>query len=208
MWSGWCLCSTPSNRILRVSSASNTFSIFGLVFPTTAAGFSAAVHWSFSRLLLLASEFPTFHEQLSWYVWILRHVQWRRYYVIFLLALSSFGFSVVHLCFAFFFAASDICFHICGHTLAVLEVVCFLVSLSPDHVYPSRGLSVNKKNLVKPAHATDNSLTIHAPVIVIIFPSLHQVMYECSGNVDVLHGKGSDYSFGMYSLTLGSTWWR
>ena len=54
------------------------------------------------------------------------------------LALSSFGFSTANLCFAFFFAASDKC------PLSGLEVVCFLVSLSPDHVYPSGGLSVNK----------------------------------------------------------------
>ena len=32
------------------------------------------------------------------------------------LALSSFGFSIAHLCFAFFFAASDMYFHISGHT--------------------------------------------------------------------------------------------
>ena len=50
------------------------------------------------------------------------------------LALSSFSLSMAHLCFAFFFAASDICFHISGHTLSGLEVVCFLVSLHPDHV--------------------------------------------------------------------------
>ena len=73
------------------------------------------------------------------------------------LSLSSFGFSIVHLCFAFLFAASDICAHISGHTLSGLEVVCFLVSLSPDHVYPSGCLSFNKMNLVKPVHASDNS---------------------------------------------------
>ena len=32
---------------------------------------------------------------------------------------------------SFFFAASDICFHISGQTLSGLEVVCFLVSLPP-----------------------------------------------------------------------------
>ena len=58
------------------------------------------------------------------------------------LALSSFGFSITHFCFALLFAASDICFHISGHTLSGLEVVCFLVSLSQDHVYPSGGLFV------------------------------------------------------------------
>ena len=76
-----------------------------------------------------------------------------------LLALSTFGFSMIHFCFALRFDASHICFHISGHTLSGVEVFCFLVSLLPDHVYPSSGLSVNKMNLVKPVHASDNSLS-------------------------------------------------
>ena len=68
------------------------------------------------------------------------------------LALSSIGFSIVHLRFAFFLAASDICFHISGHTLSGREVVCFLVSFLPDHVHPSGDLSLNRKNLVKHVH--------------------------------------------------------
>ena len=64
-----------------------------------------------------------------------------------------------HFCFAFFFAASDICFHIYGHTSSEREVVCFLVSLHPDHVYPSNDLSFNRTNLVKPVHASHNSLS-------------------------------------------------
>ena len=75
------------------------------------------------------------------------------------LALSIFGFSMAHFCFAFFVAASDICFHISGHTLPGLEAVCFHVSLLLDHVYPSGCLSFNEMNLVKPVHATDNSLS-------------------------------------------------
>ena len=39
-----------------------------------------------------------------------------------LLALSSFGLSMIHFCFALLFAASDTCFHISGHTLSGLEV--------------------------------------------------------------------------------------
>ena len=62
-------------------------------------------------------------------------------------------------CFVLLFAASDICFHISGHTLSGLEVVCFLVSLLPDHENLSGGLSFNKMNLVKPVHASDNSLS-------------------------------------------------
>ena len=78
------------------------------------------------------------------------------------LALSSFGFSIAHFCFALLFAASDMCFHISGQTLSGLEVVCFLVSLSlpsPDHVFPSGGFAFNQMNHVKPVHASDNSLS-------------------------------------------------
>ena len=96
------------------------------------------------------------------------------------LALSSFGFSIAHLCFAFFYAASDMCFYISGNTLSGFEVVCFLASLLPEHVYPSRGLSFNKMNLLKPVHASDNFLSPSTFQKSSIFsPSLHQVMYEC-----------------------------
>ena len=92
------------------------------------------------------------------------------------LALSSFGFSIVHFCFALLFASSDICFHISGHSLAGLEVVCFLVSPPPDHVYPSGGLSFNKMNLVKPVHASDNSLSPSTFQQSSIFsPTIHPV---------------------------------
>ena len=75
------------------------------------------------------------------------------------LALSSFGFSIAHLCFPFFFAASDINFHISGHTSSGREVFCFLVSLAPDHEDPSGGLSFSRTNLVNPVHASDNSFS-------------------------------------------------
>ena len=61
------------------------------------------------------------------------------------LALSSFGFSKAHLCFAFFFAASDINSNISGHTLSGREVLCFLASLSPEHEHPSGGFSFSRK---------------------------------------------------------------
>ena len=75
------------------------------------------------------------------------------------LALSSSGFSIAHLCFAFFFAASDMCFHIFGHTLSGREGVCFLVSLTRDPCVPIRWPLGQKMNLVKPVHASDNSLS-------------------------------------------------
>ena len=73
--------------------------------------------------------------------------------------LSSFGFLIAHLCLAFFFAASDMCVHISGHTSSEREGVCFLVSLLPDHVYSSGGFLFNKVNLVKFVSAFDNFLS-------------------------------------------------
>ena len=96
-----------------------------------------------------------------------------------LLAFSSFRLSIAHVCFSFRFDASDICFHISGHNVSGLEVVCFLVSLSPDHAYPSGGFSLNTVHLVKPVHASDNSRsssTFHWHRYV--FPTIHPGLYE------------------------------
>ena len=58
----------------------------------------------------------------------------------------------------FLFAdASDIYFQTSGHRESGLDVVCFLVSLSPDQVYFSSGFSSNIVNLVKLDHVSDNS---------------------------------------------------
>ena len=75
------------------------------------------------------------------------------------LALSSLGFSVAHFCSAFRFDASDVCFRKSGHTLSGREFFCFLVGLPLDLVFPSGGLSFNEMNLVKPVHASDDSLS-------------------------------------------------
>ena len=129
--------------------------------------------------MLLASEFPTFYERFDcelefFIVWLSEE------YSSELSGIVEFGFSMAHLCFAFFSAASDKCVHISGHTLSGPEIVCFLVSLYLDHVYPSGGLSFNKMNLVKPVSASDNSLSpIHVPVIFNnVSPSIHPRMYE------------------------------
>ena len=54
-------------------------------------------------------------------------------------------------------SANTVNFHISGHTSSGREVVCFLVSLAPDHVYPSGGLSFSRTNLVNLVHASNNS---------------------------------------------------
>ena len=140
--------------------------IFGLAFPNTAAGFTAAIYWCFKRqccwhrnFQLSTSVFFMFFfcfcfKKKSSYAGSMKKIPRH------CLALSSLGFSIAHLCFAFRFDASDICFRISGHTLSGFEVVCFLIGLSPDQVYPSGGCSFNKMNLVKPVHASDNSLSL------------------------------------------------
>ena len=67
---------------------------------------------------------------------------------------------MAHFCFDLRFDASirRMLPHIWPYTVG-LEVVCFLISLSPDHVNPSAGLSFNKMNLVLPVQASDNSLS-------------------------------------------------
>ena len=61
--------------------------------------------------------------------------------------------------FCFLFRCIGHTFHISGHTSSGREVFCFLVSRSPDHVYPSGGLPFSRTNLVNPVHASDNSFS-------------------------------------------------
>ena len=142
-----------SHRFVGIDNTS----IFGFLFPNTAAGFTATIYWCFTKHCCWHRNF-----QLSTSVFMVcfncsssYSMKKRRS----CLALSSFGFSMIHFCFALRFDAADITFHISGHTLSGLEVVGFLVSLFPDHVCPSSGLSFNKMNLVKPVHAFDNFLS-------------------------------------------------
>ena len=60
---------------------------------------------------------------------------------------ASFGFSIAYFCFSLRFDASDFSFQISGHKESGLEVVCFLVSLYPDHVYPSGSFFIPSRNL-------------------------------------------------------------
>ena len=103
----------------------------------------------------------------------------------------SFGFSTAHFRFALLFAASDICFHISGHNLSGLQVVCFLVSLSLEHVYPFGGFSLNVASLVKPIHVSD-TISINIPEIVNISLQHHiQCCVTSSGNVNVFQWNGA-----------------
>ena len=122
----------------RFISFDNT-SIFALVFPKTAAGFSAATYWVLSSNAtgIGISNFL------------------RAVFMVRLNSSSSGSIKKIPRR----FDQSDICFHISGHTLSGLDFVCFLVSLPPEHENPSGGLSFNKMHLVKNVHASDNSLS-------------------------------------------------
>ena len=92
-----------------------------------------------------------------------------------------FEFRFHRLCFAFLFAASDI------HISSRREVVCFLVSLPLDHVYPSGCLSFSRTNIVNPVHASDTSF-LH-PRSSNLQHFLQQYIQSCvgsPGNVDFL----------------------
>ena len=65
--------------------------------------------------------------------------------------------SIAHFFFSLRFDASDISFQTSGHRESSLDVVCFLVSPLPDHVYPSGVFSSIIVNLVTPVHVSDNS---------------------------------------------------
>ena len=45
-----------------------------------------------------------------------------------------------------------------GHKQSGLDVSCFLVSLHPDHFYPSGGFSSHRVNCLKPVEGSDKSL--------------------------------------------------
>ena len=145
MWSSWYLCGTPSNRILIDSSAS-TIQAYLVLCSQYCGRFPRCNFLVFYKALLLASELPTFYERFSWCVWILHLlVQWRRYHVIVWhdRALVSRQPTFVSLCFSLHqkYASTYLAIH-----CRVFEVVCFLVSVHPDHEHPSGGLSFKKKS--------------------------------------------------------------
>ena len=91
-----------------------------------------------------------------------------------------------------------------------LEVVCFLVTLSLNHVYPSGRLSSNEMNLVKPVHESDNSRSSSTFQQSSICFSNNTSSDVCVFLVTLMYfsGIGNDPPLGTYSLTLGSTRFR
>ena len=114
MWSWRDVCPPLSALGLVLSSASRMQASFVLRFPK--------LQWVSLLLfigilgMLLVSELPTFFERLWIWVWNLhRLAQWS----VFLSTISSsFDFSIAHLCFVFFFAASDMRSLSCNNSLS------------------------------------------------------------------------------------------
>ena len=122
------MCPAPSSLGLVLSSASTTQAYFVLRFPILRwvspllfigilQGIAAGIGTSnFLRAALIVSLNSSSFGSI-------------KNIPLTCLALSSFGFSIAYFCFAFFFAASDICVHISDHTSFGQEVFGFLVSL-------------------------------------------------------------------------------
>ena len=82
-------------------------------------------------------------------------------------ALSSFGFSIAHLCLSLSSAFFNILLQSSGHQCSSLDVACHFVSLLPDHMCPSGGFSLNGVNWVKPVQRIRQiSWSIDIPIII------------------------------------------
>ena len=83
--------------------------------------------------------------------------QWNKFLVIF----RDNGVLVLHWtgsCFSFILAFLPNFTQSSGHEWSGLDVNCFLVSLHPDHIFPSGGFSSNRVNRVKPEQESDKCL--------------------------------------------------
>ena len=154
MWSSWYLWGIPSNRILIDSSASTIQAYLVLCFPIR---LQVSPRQFTGVLQGIAAGIGTSNFQRAFFMVCLNYSSSGSMKKIprTCLALSSFGFSMAHFCFALLFAASDICFHTSGIHCRV-----FFSSLDSTRTMSIRsGLWFNKINLVKPVHASDNSLS-------------------------------------------------
>ena len=167
-------------------------STFGLVFQTL----RQVSPRQFTGVLQgIASESPTFYEPFWWCVWILHpQVQWRRYHVTVwhYRALVSRQPIFVLFCFSLH--------QTCASTSLVTQ--CRVLRL-----FVSSSVSLWLCISIR-LHQIFLFLHPHSSIINLFFP-MHQ-SDVCVVLVTSLFfiGMGNDSSFGMCSLTLGSTWWR
>ena len=129
----------------------------------------------FCNALLLASELPTFTERLSLWTWILHWNSSRKNVPVNCPTLSTSNFSIVHLVFAFCCAASDINFHIPGHTSRREVFVSLWISPKTMKILPVAFLLVERTLWILCMdtfflHPRSNNLQS-------VCPKLNQVMY-------------------------------
>ena len=162
--SWWGVCPAPSSFGLVLSSASATQAYFVLRFPI--------LRWVSPLLFIgilqsIAAGIGTSNFLRAAFIVSLNSSSFgsMKNVPLYRLALSSFGFSLARLCFAFFFAASDICFHISVHTLSGLEVIREVPSVQE-----------NESCEACPS-IWQFFFSIHVPVIFNISPTIHPVMY-------------------------------
>ena len=179
MWSWRSLCPAPSSLDLVLSSTSTTQAYFVLRFPIL-RWVSPLQHccWHRNFQLLRAAFIVSLNSSSFGSM---------KYIPLNCLAFSSFGFSIAHLCFAYFFLHQT---YPSTHLATYCLVLRLFVSLNlhSDEVCPSGGLSSRRTNLVNLVHASDTSFS----------PSTFQLLSICcsintpnwcmsgSGNVDVL----------------------
>ena len=144
------------------------------------------------------------------YVWILHHQdQLRKYHAIFWHVRDP--ISRLPTCFSLRFGASNICLqHISGDTMSGIEVVCSLVSLLQDLVFPSGGFSLKKKTMWNMSCIRQFSISINFPRSSICFSNItSEIVSVVLVTSMYFSGEMNDPSVGRYNLTwCSTTWWR
>ena len=164
----------------------------------------------FCKALRLASDFFTSYERFSWCPLNSSSSGSTKKIPRNLLALSSSGFSTAHFCFALLVAASDSAStYLATHCRVLRLFLPSYVSSSTMYIHQVAFRSI--KWILW-------TLSMHR-IILFLHPcsSNHLFVFsnQTSSNVCVVlvtsmyfSGIGNDSSFGMYSFTRGSTWWR
>ena len=125
-----------------------------------------------------------------------------------LLALSSFGFSIVHFCFSYVLMHQTCVSTFLAIICRALKSFVFSSVSLPDHEDPSGGsFSLNIVNLAKPVHVSDNSRSPSTFQQSSMFLSNNTSKHVSVALVTSIYfsEQGNDSSLGTCSLTLGST---
>ena len=189
------VCYTVQSYSDRFVGIDNT-SVFGLVFPNTSAAFSAAVYWGFKRHCCWHPYFQlstsVFHGVFEFFIfWFNEEDTTHLSGIIELWFLDSPFF----LCFAFRCIR-----HMLPHVWPYIvgSWGCFFSRLCPPGPCVSVMWPFDQKD--ESCEACPSSICLSNNTSSEACAVLVTSMY--------FNGIGNDSSFGMYSLTLDSTWWR